>query len=78
MIKETVVEKVGVEFYMLFDDNTWDTTIINVPKYLVDQFNETQCPNSLTGWVYTNEKFSGSVCLIGIYSVKPMEETEWA
>lgn len=39
MIKETVAEKVGVEFYMLFDDNTWDTTIINVPKYLVDQFN---------------------------------------
>lgn len=68
------MKKVPVEFYMLFDDNTWDTTIINIPENLVFKFNETNSPNEIVSWAYHNEKFSTSVCMIGIYSLKPMEE----
>lgn len=74
-IKET--NKVPVEFYMLFDDYTWDTDVIDIPKYLVSQYNEHNSPNQIIGWVYNNEKFNSSVCIIGIYSIRPMEETQW-
>lgn len=74
MSKTKGIKKVPVEFYMLFDDNTWDTTTINIPEYLVYRYNETNSPNQIIEWAYNNEKFSSSVCMIGIYSVRSMEE----
>lgn len=74
MSKTVKTKKIPVEFYMLFDDNTWDTTTINIPEYLIFRYNETNSLNQIIDWAYSNEKFSSSVCLIGIYSFKSMEE----
>lgn len=69
------MKKAPVEFYMLFDDYTWDTTIIDIPLDIINQYIESDIPNYITDWAYKNEKFSGNVSMIGIYSLHPMENS---
>jgi hypothetical protein len=68
-MKKVKIKKVPVEFYMLFDDHTWDTVEIDIPEYLLSQYNEHHSPDQIIGWVHNNEKFSSGVSVIGIYHI---------
>jgi len=60
-------KNITVEFYMLFNDHTWDTTFIDVPRHLGDE-------NSMVDWALKNEEFGDNVWKIGVYSIQPDEE----
>jgi len=56
-------DKVAVEFYRLFSDQTWDTIVGMVDKDIVDsgEYRTTQ-------WGYDNI-LSNGVVLIGVYGI---------
>jgi hypothetical protein len=54
---------VTIEFYMLFDDKTWDTDFIAIPESVFKTGNH----DKMVEWVTLNEKFSDNVELIGVY-----------
>lgn len=60
--------KVAVEFYLLFSDQTWDTVVNWVDKDIVDSGDE-----SIIKWAYDNI-LSERVVLIGIYEILSDDE----
>lgn len=60
--------KVAVEFYLLFVDQTWDTVVNLVDKDIVDSGDE-----SIIKWAYDNI-LSERVVLIGIYGILSDDE----
>lgn len=60
--------KVAVEFYLLFVDQTWDTVVHWVSKDIVDSGN-----NSIIKWAYDNI-LSENIVLMGIYNILSDDE----
>lgn len=70
----TATEKmVTLEFYLLGDDQTWDTDFIEVPKSLWAKYIDNNNPSPVVDWVYANVKFKEGVCMVGIYNDHPLE-----
>ena len=62
--------KVAVEFYLLFVDQTWDTVVHWVSKDIVDSGD-----NSIIKWAYDNIfVLRENLVLIGIYNILSDDE----
>lgn len=60
--------KVAVEFYQLFTDQTWDTVVCWINREIFDSGDE-----SIIKWAYDNI-LSERVVLIGIYGILSDDE----
>lgn len=60
--------KVVVEFYLLFNDQTWDTVVCGINRKIFDSGDE-----SIIRWAYDNI-LSERVVLIGIYGILSDDE----
>lgn len=67
---KTKKKTVNIEFYMLFDDQTWGTTFIDIPKSVYDLSSH----EKMVEWAQANERFADNVELIGVYCDEPYED----
>jgi hypothetical protein len=73
----TATEKmVTIEFYLLGDDQTWDTDFISFPQSLYVRYLKDHNPSPILDWVYANVKFKDGICMVGIYNDESVDVGE--
>ena len=72
----TTEKMVEIEFFLLDEDETWDTDYIAIPESLYLEYKKTFNPDPVTTWVYTNAPLHRDICMVGIYNDEPLESLE--
>jgi hypothetical protein len=56
-----------VEFYFLLEDNTWNTSFIDIPEDILGG-TPSEDENAAIDYVYNNVKLHDNVVIVGVYN----------
>jgi hypothetical protein len=72
----TTEKMVEIEFFLLGEDEIWDTDYIAIPESLFLEYKKTDNPEPATTWVYANVPLHMNICMVSIYNDEPLESLE--